>query len=596
MRRLPSVLLIALITCVLFMGGSPTAASPSFQTSQTFHDDTLGVTFQYPAGWQVQTQAATQTLIVSSAEDQKAQTNGQAPTGLIFSLTFSTFRQVGADQVGDFSARLQKITGSTDSLPHAARIGGADGLSIDLTDTTAGIAGRSAMLSIGLRRVAVVRGVAVISVWAHDAQAQYDALISTLSFTPPANAASEDHIGRALWQVSDPKFGTFADIGATADGSSVLVTDSKNGVWTLGANGTLSGLKAYDGIGAYGSIALFRDGTRYIADPVNHAVWVIQANGIVKKLLGGTVGNTRGTFGATSPRVFSFGYSNTLNILDNTDKGTRIQVYGRGGDILTSWDIDPVEDGALATDPNGYVYVVGKNLAGVLKIAANGKVMAKDLGKSALAGTTPLAIEVDRFGNLYIATADSGVIKLDASGALQGIIGEPYDETAPPKAGQIGKPVALALAQDGNILYIADAGKYPQVVAMALNGNAAINVTAGTKAMGSISYGQAVNGQITPEAFVNIYTFDGKAGDLVTITMRAADGSSLDPFVDLIASDGTRVAVNDDAPPTLGLGKGDAQITSFKLPYKGTYTIRATRFGRETTNGTGSYTLTLDNK
>lgn len=561
---------------------------------QTYRNGQFGVTFQYPAGWSLKEQPTTQSVIVTSADDAKAIEAGKEPDGLVFSVALSTFRQVGVEAINELGDRLKGIAATPDATPQTTHIGGADGLSIDVLDGNTDVAGSTAMLSIGQRRVAVVRGVATIKAWANGgAKAQYEALISTLSFFPPANADSLDRLGRVMWQVSDPRFGTFTDINATADGVSVLATDQTNGIWTLSANGAVSDVKKYDGIGTYGTLGLFRDGTRYIADAANHVVWLIQPGGAAKKLLGGSVGTARGQFGANSPRVFTFGYGNTLNILDETANGTRIQVFGRGGDALTAWEIDPVQDGALASDENGYVYVVGKNTPGVIKITASGKVVTKDLGKGVLNGAGLLAVVVDRFGNLYVATADSGVMKLNSDGQLEGIIGEPYDGAAPPKPGQLGKPVALALGQGDNILYIADAGKYPQIMAVALNGNATINVQAGTKAVGAISYGQTVNGEITATAFVNTYTFDGKAGDVVTITARAVDGSSLDTFVDLLGTDGLRVAVNDDAKLP-GLLPTDSQIAGYKLPYNGTYTIRATRFGRETTNATGTYTLTLE--
>lgn len=572
----------------------PLAMGQAAQNPQAYHSDTLGVSFQYPVDWQVREEMATQTVIVSSATDQKALQNGQEPTGLIFSLTFSTFRQVGAAQVGDFADRLKQVVGTPDATPQSTRIGGADGLSVDTLDGNSGVAGRTAMLSVGQRRIAVVRGVATIQSWVHgDAQTQYQALVDTLSFFPPKDAVNEDQIGRVMWQTADPRFGAFADIGATADGTSILATDPKNGLWTISANGVVGSIQTYSGVGAYGSLALFQDGTRYIADPVNHVIWLIQPNGTPKKLLGGTVGNGRGAFGSDSPHVFAVGFQNTINALDVTDKGTRIQVFDRGGDPLTAWDIPTVQDGAMATDPDGYVYVIGSNLSGILKVSAAGKIIAQDLGKAALNGTTMRAIDVDRFGNIYVATDDSGIIKLDSSGTLQGVIGQPFDEAAPPKLGQIGQPTALALGDSENILYVGDSGKYPQVVAFALNNNAAINVDAGTKAIGAITYGQTASGEITTTAFVNTYTFDGKAGDVVTISMQAAAGSSLDAYVELLGPDGSRLAANDDAPKSAGLGPTDAQIAGFKLPYNGTYTIRATRFGRETTSATGAYTLTL---
>jgi hypothetical protein len=578
---------------------APTAAgtaAASISGGQSYHSDVYGVSFQYPADWVLHEQATTNTITLSSADDDKALQAGKTPGGVIFSLSFTTFHQLGVLQISDMSARLAAVAGAPNVAPHNVRIGGANGITIDLLDTNAGVAGRSAMLSIGQRRVAVVRGVASIHGWADGgAEAQYNSLISTLSFFAPASAVRDDQIGQVMWQTLDPRFSAFADIGATSDGTSVIATDPKQGIWTLNANGVIGDLKAYPGFGGYGSIALFRDSTRFVADPVNHMIWFIGADGQTKKVAGGTVGNTRGTFGAQSPQVFAIGFQSTINALDVTDKGTRIQTFARGGDFLSAWDITPVQDGKMAADPNGYLYIVGSNLAGVLKIGANGKVVATDLGKLALNGATLTAIEVDRFGNMYIGTADSGIIKLDANGNLLGVIGQPYDESASPKPGQLGHITALSLSTDTKTLYVADSGKYPQIVAVSVVDNVSTSAAAGTQDMGTITYGQTVNGTLTGDKFINTYTFTGKSGDLVTITMKAASGSTLDAFVELLGTDKARLAANDDAPTSAGLGKTDAQIVSFKLPYNGTFTIRATRFGRETTTATGAYTLAIDN-
>jgi hypothetical protein len=126
---------------------------------------------------------------------------------------------------------------------------------------------------------------------------------------------------------------------------------------------------------------------------------------------------------------------------------------------------------------------------------------------------------------------------------------------------------------------------------VALSGNAAVNVQSATVNMGAIAYGQTLNGEITNDGFLRTYSFTGASGEIVTITAKSADGK-LDMYVDLLGVDGTRIAANDDAK-LAGSAPTDAQIGSFRLPSNGTYTIRVTRFGRETTSATGAYTVTL---
>src|SRR5262249_35072889 len=146
--------------------------------------------------------------------------------------------------------------------------------------------------------------------------------------------------------------------------------------------------------------------------------------------------------------------------------------------------------------------------------------------------------------------AEAGIVALDSRGQVISYIGESYDQNAPPKPGQLGKPVALALAQDDRLLYVADAGKYPQIAAFGLNGSHAVNAAAGTVDGGKMVYGQTVSGVISTQTFIYLYTFDAKGGDSATITMRAAPESGLDPFLELYYQNANgglaRLAWSDD--------------------------------------------------
>ena len=106
-----------------------------------------------------------------------------------------------------------------------------------------------------------------------------------------------------------------------------------------------------------------------------------------------------------------------------------------------------------------------------------------------------------------------------------------------------------------------------------------------------IAYGDSVQGTITDTQYQVVYSFEGQAGDVVTIDMVHAPTGNLDPY--LILSDTLPVgpnplAFNDDVS-----GSFDSQIADFSLPAAGTYYIIATRFGAENGTSTGDFTLTL---
>lgn len=97
---------------------------------------------------------------------------------------------------------------------------------------------------------------------------------------------------------------------------------------------------------------------------------------------------------------------------------------------------------------------------------------------------------------------------------------------------------------------------------------------------GSLSYGDTVTGELNQTQ--DQWTFDGVAGDVVSIAMTSPD---FDTYLELNGPDGQQVIVNDDG------GEGlNSLIEEFALPTTGTYTIIARSFGDR---GVGSYELSL---
>ncbi len=110
--------------------------------------------------------------------------------------------------------------------------------------------------------------------------------------------------------------------------------------------------------------------------------------------------------------------------------------------------------------------------------------------------------------------------------------------------------------------------------------------------VGSLGFGETVNGEISDAVASQLWTFDGVAGNTVTITMRSRPGSSLDSYLFLLDSTGTVLAENDDADDP-NVGSLNSQIVRYTLPATGTYTIRATRYAEEYGSTSGSYMLNL---
>ncbi len=102
-----------------------------------------------------------------------------------------------------------------------------------------------------------------------------------------------------------------------------------------------------------------------------------------------------------------------------------------------------------------------------------------------------------------------------------------------------------------------------------------------------ITPGQTFSGSITDDDTFDVYTFEGRAGDLVTIDLRATS-NTLDTLLFLIDPDGVEIASNDDSNETT-----NSLISNELLSQDGDYTILATHYGANFGGTTGSYNLSL---
>lgn len=104
-----------------------------------------------------------------------------------------------------------------------------------------------------------------------------------------------------------------------------------------------------------------------------------------------------------------------------------------------------------------------------------------------------------------------------------------------------------------------------------------------------IAYGDTVSGTISAAAYEVVYSFDGQAGDVITVSLTAIT-SGLDTYLvvyDMFPSQNP-LTFDDDG------GEGlNSLLQDYSLPATGTYYLVATRYGRETGTSEGDFTLTL---
>ncbi len=169
---------------------------------------------------------------------------------------------------------------------------------------------------------------------------------------------------------------------------------------------------------------------------------------------------------------------------------------------------------------------------------------------------------------------------VQVDGALSGQVS---GTLLPPAAGQSSVYVArFEIAADGSAA-VSPGGAYPST---------SLNILpSGYAAAASIAQpltrGTAVSGFITNAQSLVAYRFTGAAGEIVSIDMRAL-GPNLDTLLQLVDPAGVVVDINDDAG-----GTTNSSIVNARLLSSGSYTIVATRYGKELGGTVGQFELTL---
>ncbi len=183
---------------------------------------------------------------------------------------------------------------------------------------------------------------------------------------------------------------------------------------------------------------------------------------------------------------------------------------------------------------------------------------------------------LDQEGILILADADLGEIAVSTEGNLRQVITQDglYTVIVSRQGGPLGEARgSFQLALTG----AREAGAVPSSASQEATG-----------APNALTYGAVISGEIRNGQPRVEYTFEGQAGDRVTIRLNAVD-ATLDPLVILLAPDGQEIARDDDSGGNL-----NALIDSILLTREGTYTVIATRFEERQGASQGRFELHLE--
>jgi hypothetical protein len=199
----------------------------------------------------------------------------------------------------------------------------------------------------------------------------------------------------------------------------------------------------------------------------------------------------------------------------------------------------------------------------------------------------------------FTVAGGSGAVDVTAPGGCAWAVAEGagWLDVTPPSGSGSGTVNFTATANTGGPRRVVmDIGGQKFTIQQAASASCGITpVIPGVTITGNLATSDCLAGQPGREtAFVNLYTFNGMAGQQIRIEMSddPAVGPPLDTYLYLFAPDGSLIAENDDIELTVITNSripADAG-TFFTLPQNGSYTVVATSFG----NGdTGQYQLAL---
>lgn len=252
-----------------------------------------------------------------------------------------------------------------------------------------------------------------------------------------------------------------------------------------GTSGTANGVGNLARFNSPDGLAIDSIGNIYVADSMNHAVRKISDSGVVTTLAGmaGTLGNQNGIGNLArfnQPRTIAVYGNGPLHISDNNNILRKVTESGSVSSFLGRATEQGSVDGAstdarfnrpygMAIDKDNNLFVVDSNNHTIRKITSTGGVttfagLAGSFGQvdgvgDAARFNSPRDIEIDAFGNLYVADYRGQTIrKITPAGEVStfaGVAGSTGNVDGPKGEAKFNNPAGLAFDNHGN-LYVTD--------------------------------------------------------------------------------------------------------------------------------------------
>jgi hypothetical protein len=377
-----------------------------------------------------------------------------------------------------------------------------------------------------------------------------------------------------LWQAArNPAedLNAFVNLAGAATTTSGLVytVDAELGLLRLDAlTGDILAIFPNADLTTPADVTVDGDGTVYIADTVCNCIFPFSSTD--------TWGEAITGFGLDAPYSIVATAEGTLYATD-LDESSAVSLRVLQGGVeqaripLADQSVQPL----LGIDRNNRVAAL--TVEGQLLILENGvfspQIQVIDVPSQA----NDLAFNLSN--QMLVATSDQGVLVLDESGALLDRLGR--IAASYPLAGEVASPRGVSVGEDGTV-YVADSdGTFGAITAFSTR------VPSGRVGASTLAVGVAVQGELDPNTSQQTWTFEGSAGQQITISaVDSSEAELLDLSVRLLNPEGVEEAVNDNQEGADLFSVFDAQIANHSLQASGTYTVIVERV-----DGAGAYAL-----
>jgi len=604
---------------------------PLVSAQETYENETLGVAFEVPDGWEVRAEADSITAGTPEALEQLD--TGEVPESLIFRVITGTFLDMDIQNASQLPERLTNLvpTGVTAPEPTAITYGGIEGWVIEYSIADGNLTSRVALLGLRSGRLALIRGFSASDVW-ESAAANYDAVIDSLTFSTPADLVDPfdgipDDDGGVYWQyqAAQPEGEPTVSLGGltydpfllmyiAAGERGLLVLDESNGAF-------VNYLGPFFDDDNFVDVTISADARLFVANATsgdNNQIMVVNRVGAFEYGFGST-GDAPGQFAPGMPQSLAVEGGSSANVWTiseghTTEPVNRLYKFDRFGTLLEAFDLADInpELSNVRIDNNvstGELYLIGET-GGLNLLDFNGNPLVTNLGMEIFEDDPPLDIAIAPNNNIIIATAENGFLEFSPAGELLDRVGLKYsdDRTDSAQPSEFYEPAGVVVNVDGDIFFAETnpLSGLSQVQSFSFTGdgnlplpNRIVDTTASEDPApdldpaaggGDITYGTTLQGSLNNQFPVHQYFFEGEAGDRIRITMRALDASGeLDTLLRLIGPTLLEIGFSDDADPLPEGFIATDSVIEMEIQAFGRYTIEATRFG-----GRGDYELTFE--